>query len=84
MARANSVPPAADAHRRTYKLEMLLVSFAALLMEFGFRVVLLLGLALYLLVTLRGLLRLSSNGEPVPAQQLIPPEPAVVGASEGT
>jgi predicted LPLAT superfamily acyltransferase len=31
MARANSVPPAADAHRRTYKLEILLVSFAALL-----------------------------------------------------
>jgi spermidine synthase/MFS family permease len=57
-----------------------------LAMESGFRVVLLLGLVLYLvaLVTLRGLLRLSSNGEPVPAQQLIPPEPAVVGASEGT
>jgi hypothetical protein len=43
-------------------------------------------LALYLvaLVTLRGLLRLSSSGEPVPAQQMIPPEPAVVGASEGS
>jgi spermidine synthase len=57
-----------------------------LAMEFGFRVVLFLALALYLvaLVTLRGLLRLSSSGEPVPAQQMIPPEPAVVGASEGS
>ena len=46
-----------------------------LAMEFGFRVVLLLALGMYFvaLVTLRGLLRLSANGEPVPAQQMIPP-----------
>jgi hypothetical protein len=53
-------------------------------MEFGFRVVLFLALGLYLvaLVTLRGLLRLSAEGSPVPAPETARPEPATIGASE--
>ena len=36
MAKANAAPPAADAHCRAYKLEILLVSFAALLLEISY------------------------------------------------
>lgn len=57
-----------------------------LAMEFGFRVVLFLALGLYLvaLVTLQGLLRLSSQGSAVPAHEMARPEPATIGVSEGT
>jgi hypothetical protein len=36
MTTANAVPPHADARRRAYKLEILLVSFAALLLEISY------------------------------------------------
>src|SRR5262249_55109131 len=57
-----------------------------LAMEFGFRVVLFLALGLYLvaLVTLQGLLRLSSQGSAVPTHEMARPEPATIGVSEST
>jgi hypothetical protein len=53
-----------------------------LAMEFGFRVVLFLALALYIvaITTLRSLLRLQPDSDHVPAEQLVSPQPASVGA----